>query len=214
MPSKSPKSRKSKESKNNPHTKQPSSEIKESQAENMSQLLDVTIAGINAVQTVVPSDLAKGVLGTVASILMTVQSVIKNKSDFRAIVKKCKTIGEILKGATKDTTDDNLPGYLAHALSELNSLVDDINNKVVSRKKQGWFKSILSVTIDRDQIASWERDIDSALKLFDTETLVGIAMRVKELPGIAMRLDELALRIDGNSTTVNVLKDQPIEPPP
>ncbi|KAG1845934.1 hypothetical protein C8R48DRAFT_677965 [Suillus tomentosus] len=101
MSSKSPKSRKSKESKNNPHTKQPSSE---SQAEN-----------------VVPSDLAKGVLGTVASILMTVQSAIKNKSDFRTIVKKCETIGEILKRVTKDTTDDNLPRYLAHALSEVNS---------------------------------------------------------------------------------------------
>ncbi|KAG2059330.1 hypothetical protein BDR06DRAFT_1003456 [Suillus hirtellus] len=167
MPSKSPKSRESKELKNNPHTKQPSSEIKESQAKNTSQLLNVTIAGINAVQIVIPSDLAKGVLGTVASILITVQSVIKNKSNFWVIVEKCKTIGEILKRATKDTTDNNLPGYLAHALSELNLLVDDINNKVVSRKKQGWFKSILSVTIDRKQIASWEKDIDSALKLFN-----------------------------------------------
>ncbi|KAG2052929.1 hypothetical protein BDR06DRAFT_1009069 [Suillus hirtellus] len=208
--SKSPKSRKSKESKNHPHTKQPSSE---SQAENMSRLLDVTIAGISAVQTVVPSDLVKGVLGTVASILMTVQSAIKNKSDFRMIVKKCETIGEILKRATKDTTDNNLPGYLAHALSELNSLVDEFNNKVASRKKQGLFKRFFSVTIDHDQIASWEKDIDSALKLFDTEVLVGIAMTVEEIPGIAMRLDELALRIDGNSTSVNVLKYQPIEPP-
>ncbi|KAG2108980.1 uncharacterized protein F5147DRAFT_160763 [Suillus discolor] len=223
MPSKSPKSRKSKESKNNPHTKQPTSEIKESQAENMSQLLDVTIAGISAVQIVVPSDLAKGVLGTVVSILMTVQSVIKNKSAFLALVNKCKTIGEILERATKDTTDDNLPGYLAHALSELNSLVNDINNKVVSRKKQGLLKRFLSVTIDRDQIASWEKDIDSALKLFDTEALVGIAMRVEELPGITtrveeltgitMRVEEVVSRIDSNLTSVNVLKYQPIEPP-
>ncbi|KAG1851012.1 hypothetical protein C8R48DRAFT_836558 [Suillus tomentosus] len=134
---------------------------------------------------------------------MSVQSVIKNKSDFQAIVKKYKTIGKILERATKDTTDDNLPGYLGHALSELNSLVNDINNKVVSRKKQGLFKRILSLTIDRDQIDCWEKDIDSALKLFDTETIIGIAMR----------LDELVLRIDGNSTSVNVLKYQPIEPP-
>ncbi|KAG2108950.1 uncharacterized protein F5147DRAFT_159897 [Suillus discolor] len=179
----------------------------------MSQLLDVTIAGISAIQIVVPSDLAKGVLGTVASILMTVQSVIKNKSDFQAIVKKCKTIGEILEREMKDTTDDDLPGYLAHALSELNSLVNDINNKVVSKKKQGLFKRFLSVTIDRDQIASWEKDIDSALKLFDTEALVGIAMRMEELPGITTRVEELVSRIDGNLTSVNVLKYQPIEPP-
>ncbi|KAG2059325.1 hypothetical protein BDR06DRAFT_949373 [Suillus hirtellus] len=213
MPFKSLKSRKSKKSKNDPHTKQPSSEIKESQAENMTQLLDVTIAGISAVQTVVPSDLAKGVLGTIASILITVKSVIKNKSDFRAIVKKCETIGEILKRATKDTTDDNLPGYLAHALSELNSSVNDINNKVVPKKEQRWLKSFFLVTIDREQITGWEKDIDSAIKLFDTEALVNIAMKVEELPGIKMKLDELALRIDGNSASVNVLKYQPIEPP-
>ncbi|KAG1805863.1 hypothetical protein EV424DRAFT_1578094 [Suillus variegatus] len=179
MPSESPNSRRSKKSKNNPHTKQPSSELKESQAKNMNQLLDVTIAGINTVKIVVPSDLAKGVLGTVANILMTVQSVIKNKSDFQVIVKKCKTIGEILKRATKDTTDDNLPEYLAHALLELKSLVNDINDKVVPRKKRGLFKRFLSVTIDHEQIDSWEKEIDSALKLFGIEALFGIAMRLE-----------------------------------
>ncbi|KAG1899726.1 uncharacterized protein F5891DRAFT_394263 [Suillus fuscotomentosus] len=203
MPSKSPKSRKSNESKNNPHTKQPSSEIKESQAENMSQLLNVTIAGINAVQTVVPSDLAKGILGTVANILMVVQSVIKNKSDFRAIVNKCKTIGEILERVTKDTTNDNLPRYLVHALSTLNSSVNDINNKVVSRKEQGLLKRFFSATIDRDQIASWEKDIGSALELFNTEAIAGIAMKV----------ERLTLGLDGNNTSANILKYHSIEPP-
>ncbi|KAG1893511.1 uncharacterized protein F5891DRAFT_1196361 [Suillus fuscotomentosus] len=189
--------------KNNPHTKQPSSQIQESQAKNMSQLLNVTIAGINAVQTVVPSDLAKGILRTVANILMVVQSVIKNKSDFRAIVNKCKTIGEILKRVTKDTTNDNLPRYLVHALLTLNSSVNDINNKVVSRKEQGLLKRFFSATIDRDQIASWEKDIGSALKLFNTEAIAGIAMKV----------ERLTLGLDSNTTSANVLKYHSIEPP-
>ncbi|KAG2059372.1 hypothetical protein BDR06DRAFT_993956 [Suillus hirtellus] len=178
MPSKSPKSRTSKESKNKPHTKQPSSEIKEFQAENMSQLLDVTIAGISAVQTVVPSDLAKGILSTVTNILITVQLVIKNKSDFWVIVKKCQTIGEILKRVTKDTTDNNLPRYL-----------------VVSRKEQGLLKRFFSDTNDRNQIASWEKDIGSALELFNTEVNAGMAMR----------LEGLILQLDGNPMNVNVL---------
>ncbi|KAG2059301.1 hypothetical protein BDR06DRAFT_1003428 [Suillus hirtellus] len=169
----------------------------------MSQLLNVTIAGINAVQTVIPSDLARGILGTVANILITVRSVIKNKSDFRAIVKKCKTIGEILERVTKDTTDDNLPRYLVHALATLNSSVDDINNQVVSRKEQGLLRRFFSVTIDRDQIASWEKDIGSALELFNTEVNAGMAMR----------LEGLVSQLDGNPTSVNVLKYQPIEPP-
>lgn len=196
MLSKSPKLRISRKPKNNPHTKQPSSEIKESQAENMNQLLNVTIAGINAVQIVVPSDLAKSILGTVANILMTVQSVIKNKSDFRAIVKKCKTIGEILQRVTKDTTDDNLPRYLDNALSTLNSSVNDINDTVVSRKEQGLLKRFFSATVDRDQIASWEKDIDRILILFSTEVNAGMAMR----------LEGLVSRLDSNPTSVNILK--------
>ncbi|KAG1805873.1 hypothetical protein EV424DRAFT_258798 [Suillus variegatus] len=203
MPSKSPKSTRSKKPKNNPHAKQPSSEIKESQCENMSQLLNATIAGINAIQIVVPSDLAKGILGTVANILMTVQSVVKNKSDLRVIVKKCKTIGEILERVTKDTTDDNLPRYLDNALSMLNLSVNDINEKVVSRKEQGLLKRFFSATIDRDQIASWEKDIDRVLILFSTEVNAGMAMR----------LEGLVSRLDGNPTSVNILKHQPIEPP-
>ncbi|KAG1840674.1 hypothetical protein C8R48DRAFT_765903 [Suillus tomentosus] len=203
MLSTSPKTRRSKKPKNNLHTKQFSSEIQESQAENMSQLLNVTIAGINAVQTVVPSDLAKGILGTVANILMVVQSVIKNQSDFRAIVNKCKTIGEILERVTKDTTNDNLPRYLVHALSTLNVSVNDINNKVVSRKEQGLLKRFFSATIDRDQIASWEKDIGSALELFNTEAIAGIAMKV----------ERLTLGLEGNTTSANVLKYHSIEPP-
>ncbi|KAG1791231.1 uncharacterized protein HD556DRAFT_1486695 [Suillus plorans] len=169
----------------------------------MNQLLNVTIAGINAVQTIVPSDLAKGILGTVANILMVVQSVIKNKSDFRAIVNKCKTIGEILERVTKDTTNDNLPRYLVHALLMLNSSVNNINNKVVSRKEQGLLKRFFSATIDRDQIASWEKDIGSALELFNTESIAGIAMKV----------ERLTLGLDGNTTSANVLKYHSIEPP-
>jgi hypothetical protein len=39
----------------------------------MSQLLGVTIAAINVTQNLVPVDLAKGILRTVANILMIVQ---------------------------------------------------------------------------------------------------------------------------------------------
>ncbi|KAG2059284.1 hypothetical protein BDR06DRAFT_1069196 [Suillus hirtellus] len=169
----------------------------------MSQLLDVTIAGINAVQIVIPSDLVKGILGTVTNILITVWSVIKNKSDFQAIVNKCKTIREILERVTKDTTNDNLPRYLVHALLTLNLSVNNINNKVVSRKEQGLLKRFFSVMIDCNQIASWEKDIGSALKLFNIEAITGIAMMV----------ETLTLGLDSNTTSANVLKYHSIEPP-
>jgi hypothetical protein len=49
-----------------------------------------------------------------------IQSVIKNKSDFQAIANKCETIRDILERATKDATEDDLQGYLGHALTQLN----------------------------------------------------------------------------------------------
>jgi hypothetical protein len=51
---------------------------------------------------------------------MSAQSVIKNKSDFLAIVKKCETIRNVLERVTKDATEDDLQGSLGNALSELN----------------------------------------------------------------------------------------------
>lgn len=52
--------------------------------------------------------------------LKSVKSVIKNKSDFLAIVKKCETIRKVLERATKDATEDDLQGSLGDALAELN----------------------------------------------------------------------------------------------
>ncbi|KAG2035403.1 hypothetical protein BDR03DRAFT_1093177 [Suillus americanus] len=200
---KSPKSRRSEKPQKSPNAQQPSSATKESQDDNASQLLGATIVAINVTKNLVPIDLAKGILGTVANILMTVQSVIKNKSDFLVIVNQCKTIKEILERVTKDTTNDNLPEPLAHALSELNLSVNNINNEVVSRKDQGLLKRFLSSTIDCDQIARWEKDIDRVLALFRTEAIAGIAMTV----------ERIALGLDGNTTSVNVLKHHPTEPP-
>jgi len=48
-------------------------ETEESQDDSMSQLLGVTIAAINATKDLVPIDLAKGILGTIANILTLAQ---------------------------------------------------------------------------------------------------------------------------------------------
>ncbi|KAG2136845.1 hypothetical protein BD769DRAFT_1773893 [Suillus cothurnatus] len=203
MPFKSRKSRRSNEPQNSPNAQQPSSQTKESQDDNASQVLGATIAAINVTKNLVPIDLAKGILGTVANILMIVQSVIKNKSDFLVIVNQCKTIREILERVTKDTTNDNLPEYLARALLELNLSVNNINNEVVSRKDQGALKRFFFATIDCDRIASWEKDIDRVLLLFHTEAITGIAIR----------MERLALRLDDYTSGVDAMKYHPTEPP-
>ncbi|KAG1841431.1 hypothetical protein DFJ58DRAFT_808404, partial [Suillus subalutaceus] len=75
-------SKKPKDSKQSAHV------TEESQDDSISQLLGVTIAAINATKDLVPIDLAKGILRTIANILTLAQSVIKNKSDFQAIADK------------------------------------------------------------------------------------------------------------------------------
>lgn len=103
-------------SKKSKGSKQPAPQTEESQDDSLTQLLGVTIAAINTTKDLVPIDLAKGILGTIANILIIAQSVIKNKSDFQAIVDKCEAIREILESATKEATEDDLRGHLGHAL--------------------------------------------------------------------------------------------------
>ncbi|KAG2035400.1 hypothetical protein BDR03DRAFT_526788 [Suillus americanus] len=170
--------------KNGPHAQQPSAKDKQSQDDNVVQLLDATISAINATKDLVPIDLAKGILGTIANILTIAQAVIKNKSDFRVIA-------------------DNLPGYLRHALSELNKSVNHINSDVESKKERKFWEKLWAVRIDRNQIADWEKDLDRVLGLFHVEVVTGIAITV----------EKLALGPRGNTHGINDTQYRPPEPP-
>ncbi|KAG0693919.1 P-loop containing nucleoside triphosphate hydrolase protein [Suillus ampliporus] len=207
MVSKNSKAKSSKNVKNVPNAKPSSSETKDEQDDIVIQSLSVAISAINATKDLVPIDLAKGILGTVANILTIAQLVIKNKSDFQAIVDKCETIREILGRSTKDATDDDLPGYLRHALSQLNISVNRINSEVSTKKEQGFFKRLFSVTIDRDHISGWEKDLDRVLVLFNFEAIAGIAIDVKFVKKVASQLE-------GNAASINVPKYRPKGPPP
>jgi hypothetical protein len=125
-------------------SKQPVPETQELQDNSLSQLLGVTMA---ATKDLMPIDLAKGILGTIANIVIIAQSVFKNKSDFQAIAHKCETIRETPESATKEATEDDLRRHLGHALSQLNS-------DIASKKEQGFWRRIFTVTIDRNKIAS------------------------------------------------------------
>ncbi|KAG2143129.1 P-loop containing nucleoside triphosphate hydrolase protein [Suillus cothurnatus] len=166
---------------NKPKTRSDSSTSRNKKDDNVIQLLGVTISAINATKDLVPTDLAKGILGTIANILILAQSVIKNKSDFLAIVKKCETIRNVLERVTKDATEDDLQGSLGNALSELNISVNRINSEVASKKEHRFLHRLFSVTIDRDQIAGWEKDLDRLLALFNFEAIAGISIDMKKL---------------------------------
>ncbi|KAG2030685.1 hypothetical protein BDR03DRAFT_1095915 [Suillus americanus] len=180
-------------------------ETGESQDDIVSQVLDVTIAAINATKDRVPIDLAKGILGTIANILIITQSVIKNKSDFHAIADKCEAIREILERATKEASEDDLQGHLGHALSQLNKSVNRINSDVASTKEQGFWRRLFAVTINHDKIAAWEKDLDRVLGLFNFEAIAGM--------GIDMKLVKKALKLMDNVPSISAPKHRQIKPP-
>ncbi|KAG1768920.1 hypothetical protein EV702DRAFT_713301 [Suillus placidus] len=183
-------------------SKQPAPET-ESQDDNLSQALAIAIAAINATKEIVPISLAKGILGTVANILTIAQSVVKNKSDFQVIADRCENIREILESATKEATEDDLRGYLGHALTQLNKTVNRINSDVASSKEQRFWRRLFAVTIDRDQIVAWDKDLDRVLGLFNFEAIAGIAVGVKKL----------VLESKGNVAINHASKYRQIEPP-
>ncbi|KAG2035382.1 hypothetical protein BDR03DRAFT_1093158 [Suillus americanus] len=205
MPSKKTTAELRRSKKSKMDSKKPAPETEESQDDSVSQLLGVTIAAINATKDLVPIDLAKGILGTIANILTIAQSVIKNKSDFQAIADKCETIREILEGATKEATQDDLRGRLGHALTQLNKSVNRINSDVASSKEQGFWRRLFTVTIDRDKIAAWEKDLDRVLGLFNFEAIA--------IMGIDMKFVKKALELTDNVPSMNVPKNHQIEPP-
>lgn len=45
--------------------------------------------------------------------------------------------------------------------------VNRINSDVASKKEQGFWRRLFVVTIDRDKIAAWEKDLDRVLGLFN-----------------------------------------------
>lgn len=45
--------------------------------------------------------------------------------------------------------------------------VNRIHSELTSKKEQGIWPRLLSVTIDRDRIAGWEKDLDRVLLLFN-----------------------------------------------
>ncbi|KAG1764503.1 hypothetical protein EV702DRAFT_108387 [Suillus placidus] len=191
-------------SKKSKDSKQPAPET-ESQDDNLSQALAIAIVAINATKEIVPISLAKGILGTIANILIIAQSVIKNKSDFQVIADKCENIREILESATKEATEDDLRGYLGHALTQLNKTVNRINSDVASSKEQRFWRRLFAVTIDHDQIVAWDKDLDRVLGLFNFEALAGMA--------IDMKFVKKALELVGNVPSMNAPKYRQIEPP-
>ncbi|KAG1850352.1 hypothetical protein DFJ58DRAFT_729232 [Suillus subalutaceus] len=93
-------------------TKAKKAVFKRSKESNAAQLLGVTITAINAAKDLVSINLAKGILGMLANILIIAQSRASP-------INMCDIINRVLQTATEIATKDDLQGSLGEALSEL-----------------------------------------------------------------------------------------------
>ncbi|KAJ8580139.1 hypothetical protein M405DRAFT_834842 [Rhizopogon salebrosus TDB-379] len=184
----------------------PVAEAEEGQDDNRKVvvLLGVTIAAINTTKDLVPIELVKGILGTIANILTIAQSVIKNKSDFLEIVQKCETIRGVLERVSEGATKDDLQGSSEVALSKLNKAVNRVNSEVSSKKEQTILGRLFSATIDRDRIASWGKELDYAISLFEFEAIADVRVEMKKLTS----------ELKGNANGSNILRHCQVPVPP
>ncbi|KAJ8585539.1 hypothetical protein M405DRAFT_935977, partial [Rhizopogon salebrosus TDB-379] len=192
--------------KTNTTSSHPVAEAEEGQDDNRKVvvLLGITIAAINTTKDLVPIELAKGILGTIANILTIAQSVIKNKSDFLEIVQKCETIRGVLERVSEGATKDDLQGSSEVALSKLNKAVNRVNSEVSSKKEQTILGRLFFATIDRDRIASWGKELDYAISLFEFEAIADVRIEMKKLTS----------ELKGNANGSNILRHCQVPVPP
>ncbi|KAG6834013.1 hypothetical protein H0H93_012567, partial [Arthromyces matolae] len=129
--------------------------------------LNTAIQTINIVNDLVPIQLAKGVLSSVAGILGIVKTAIANQSDFQELVEQCQTIGLVVWRATSGTPEHTIDDHVRRALSELQKSVDGIRDAVEAKTRKSVGSKVFNVTVNQDTITKWKAELDQILNLFN-----------------------------------------------
>ncbi|KAG6847518.1 hypothetical protein H0H93_007615, partial [Arthromyces matolae] len=143
--------------------------------------LNTAIQTINLVKDLVPIQLAKGVLSSVAGILGIVKTAIANQSDFQELVEQCQTIGLVVWRATSETPEHKIDDHVRRALSELQKSVDGIRDAVEAKTRKSIGSKVFNVTVNQDTITKWKAELDRILNLFNTELSISTNLKLDEL---------------------------------
>ncbi|KAF8065205.1 hypothetical protein FPV67DRAFT_174120 [Lyophyllum atratum] len=130
-------------------------------------VLNNTIAVIGTIRTVIPIEIAKGVLSTVADILTVVKDSIQNRDDFLDLVQQCRRVASILKQAHPET--QMTENGINKAISNLEISIVSIQKTVKEKTQDPRGKRLFNVVIDKDNIAGWQKKLDNSLQLFIAE---------------------------------------------
>ncbi|KAF5368715.1 hypothetical protein D9615_010318 [Tricholomella constricta] len=146
--------------------------------------LNNAIGTINVVKELVPFDLAKGVLSTVSGILTLVKTTITNQKDFLELAEQCHKISLLIWRATDGVPESHISPVIRSALSELNESVNGIYQAVDERTRKRLTSKVFHVTVNKETIAGWHKDLDRFLALFNTELNISTHQELKELKSL------------------------------
>ncbi|KAG6847148.1 hypothetical protein H0H93_009836, partial [Arthromyces matolae] len=139
----------------------------DSRADIAMSVLNNTISVVKHIQNVIPFDIAKGVLSSVTDILTTVKDFVKNRDDFLDLVQQCRRIAGILEQAQSGPSVSD--AAVTNAISNLRSSVESIQITVTNKTQDSGGKRLFNVVIDKENVAGWQKQLDSSLQFFIAE---------------------------------------------
>ncbi|KAG6808073.1 hypothetical protein H0H92_005462, partial [Tricholoma furcatifolium] len=138
---------------------------------------DRTISSLNnAVQLIglvnnflTPIPLAKEVLGSIAAILDIIKTTYTNHGDFKDVAEQCQNIALIIWKATNGPSEYRADERVQHALSTLQSSVNNIRDTVREKAKSKIVSKVFHSTLNKETIGKWKADLNHCLLVFNTE---------------------------------------------
>ncbi|TFY77284.1 hypothetical protein EWM64_g6724 [Hericium alpestre] len=143
--------------------------------------LSISIDTINCIKDAIPNEIVKGLLSTLSGILSTVKSTIRNKEDFEGLAHQCYEVSLLLWRATTASSGGALSGPMTRAVGDLKKSVDGIRDLVAERSQAGVASRLLAVSMDKEKITGWQRDLSRSLQIFNTELNVLTNIKLEEI---------------------------------
>ncbi|EJD53769.1 TPR-like protein [Auricularia subglabra TFB-10046 SS5] len=168
--------------------------------------LDTTISTINFAKELVPVEIAKTALTSMATLLSVVRDTMKNKEDFVELADECHEIVLIIWDLSKE--DGQLDPILIKAIEGVKSTIDRIRIEINEKATRGIASKVFAISADKEDISVWKEDLKKCLGVFNTRLNISANLNLAKL---ADDLNELRL---GRTQAQNPPLRQPIPAKP
>lgn len=166
--------------------------------------LTQSIAAIEIVKNFVPIALGQTILTTMSSILVILKDTIKNKEDFKDLIRQCDRIRTLFEGTQWQAQEDAMSLRLSNALGDLHSALGDIHVQVITLQHRSLLRRIWSSSIHKDKIAGWTSCLDRCIRDFSLQMNMAVAEGLHDVQRSILK----------TAPTMNESRSATILPPP